>query len=375
MTGYGHRWAPRGSARGRGAHIGHAVVVVLIAMISTGCTSPSPTSSDGAADSATVAVSPSPSSTLAGLVPTAVRLDGTEVDMIPGLPADAWNLALSPDGNRIAYVTRAKDAGNCGGCITDAARVVVVEINGTMSHYVTLARGGDIGTLASPRHVHSPAWSPDGTELAFVGTKRGNEDIYVVSANSQGKAITRRLTRDPAQDEFPTWSPDGLTIAYDDCGSTPCDNSGLSPTQEIWTIPSHGGTPLRLTNNDVADQAPSYAPDGTMIAFFHDGAIFMTGAQGGPVRSVLKGGVVEGWSPTWSPKGDKIAYLVFGGDRAMIEQTQTGRVLSLPLGDVKVVDLSSGVVTSVDAATASSYNPVSWMPSGQAVLVDRYPHT
>ena len=306
---------------------------------------------------------PSPSPAPTGLVPTIVRLGGGAQDVIPKLPADAWNVTLSPRGNRIAYVSRAKDVGICGGC-SDVTRVVVADIDGTRSNYVTLA--GPV------RDVHTPAWSPDGSKLALVGTRKGNEDIYVISIRARRVGPLRRLTHDPAQDEFPTWAPDGRTIAYDSCGATTCDDSGLSPTQEIWTIPSTGGTPHRLTSNEVPDQAPTYAPDGLHIAFFHDGAIFMTGAEGGPARSILDHGAVGGWSPAWSPDGSKIAFLVFTGDRAKLEQTQMGKVISLPLGAVRVVDLASGDISWLGTSTASSYNPVAWMPSGKALLVDAY---
>ena len=366
MTGTGHgRSSERGAAHHRRTRVRYAGVVALIAIVAAGCTS-STTPSDTAAgsDTGVAPSSPSPSSVPPGLVPTVVPIGVGAQQAIPNLPPDAWNVAISPDGDRIAYVTRATDVGACGAC-TDVTRIVVADVDGTGSHYVTL--GGPVGD------VHTPAWSPDGTQLAFIGaTGGGNDDIYVATSRGQGTVDPRRLTHDPGQDEFPAWAPDGGTIAYDNCGSTPCDDSGLSPTQEIWTIPSSGGAPVRLTTNHVPDQAPTYAPDDSRIAFFHDGAIFTTGPRGGPVRSILGGDVVEGWSPAWAPNGSAIAFLVFSGDRATIGQTQLGRVLSLPLGTVEVVDVASGEVTSLDASTASSYNPVSWMPSSTAVLVDAY---
>jgi Tol biopolymer transport system component len=49
----------------------------------------------------------------------------------------------------------------------------------------------------------APAWSPDGTQLAFVSTRDGNEEIYVMKAD--GTSVTR-LTDDPADDGEPAWS-------------------------------------------------------------------------------------------------------------------------------------------------------------------------
>jgi Tol biopolymer transport system component len=358
----GHR---TGQVRPR---VGHALSIVVTALMVVSCTS-SVTPSDGtpSAEAPAPVASASPSPVQTGLVPTVVSLDGTVERAITDLPDDAWNVAASPDGKRIAYVTRSTTERGCGACRDHGTRAVVVDINGTRAHYLTLGHFpvSDIGM---------PAWSPDGSEIALVATKHGNQDIYVVPADGRVShpGSVRQLTFGPAQDEFPTWSPDGTTVAFDSSGATAFDDSGLSETQEIWSIPARGGAARRLTSNDVPDQAPTYSPDGSQIAFFHDGEISMIDADGGRVRSVLDHGVVSGWSPEWSTEGDKIAYLVFTGQRATIEQPIVGEVLSLPLGRVKVVDLEDGEVHRLSAWTASSFNPVSWMPSGEALLVDRY---
>ena len=57
----------------------------------------------------------------------------------------------------------------------------------------------------------SPAWSPDGSRIAFVSDRDGNREIYVMYAN--GSRPTR-LTNAPASDSRPAWSPDGSQIAF-----------------------------------------------------------------------------------------------------------------------------------------------------------------
>src|SRR5438874_1237485 len=54
-------------------------------------------------------------------------------------------------------------------------------------------------------------WSPDGTKLAFVGTRDGNPEIYLCEPDGSG---IRRITNDPGMDEWPSWSPDGKQIAF-----------------------------------------------------------------------------------------------------------------------------------------------------------------
>ncbi len=57
----------------------------------------------------------------------------------------------------------------------------------------------------------SPAWSPDGTKIAFASKRTGNGDIYVMNADGTGQ---RRLTTNAAADRSPDWSPDGTKIAF-----------------------------------------------------------------------------------------------------------------------------------------------------------------
>jgi TolB protein len=57
----------------------------------------------------------------------------------------------------------------------------------------------------------APAWSPDGSKIAFTSDYGGNWDIYIVNANGGSPA---RLTTDAAEDGLPTFSPDGKQIAF-----------------------------------------------------------------------------------------------------------------------------------------------------------------
>lgn len=56
-----------------------------------------------------------------------------------------------------------------------------------------------------------PAWSPDGTKIAFISYKGSNREIYVINADGTNQ---KRLTDNLAYDQHPVWSPDGTQIAY-----------------------------------------------------------------------------------------------------------------------------------------------------------------
>ena len=58
----------------------------------------------------------------------------------------------------------------------------------------------------------TPAWSPDGSTIAFASHRMGNWDIYLMNPDGSNE---RRLTRNPASDRSPDWSPDGSRLAFE----------------------------------------------------------------------------------------------------------------------------------------------------------------
>jgi dipeptidyl aminopeptidase/acylaminoacyl peptidase len=302
-----------------------------------------------------------------------VGLDGT-VQQDLGLPLDAWMPDLSSDGTQIVLLTGSTEVGFCGGCRSEEPprdRITVIEVGKSSGRFIY---------LRDPlvREVAQPVWSPDGKQIAFVGVGRedGNRDIYVAEIHDRrGSPVTfaspRRLTVDPAVDEFPSWSPDGSTILYDNGGAEPLDDSGFSSTQEIWSIPAKGGTPERLTNNEAADFAPDVAADGT-VAFWRDGDIWTMDQSGGTQERLKIVPSDAGFNPRWSPDGTMMALLRYDPSERAFFDRRPGRPSDLPLLEVVVVDLATGNVTTVGPRVAADFNPVSWTPDGSALLINRY---
>ena len=130
--------------------------------------------------------------------------------------------------------------------------------------YVMNADGSnEIRLTTSLDYDDQPAWSPEGSTLAFMTNRDGNFEIYSMPGVG---GIPTRLTNNPAADGFPAYSPDGTKIAF-----VRGDLRNPS-TFEIWVMNANGSNQVRLTNDTVIDGVPSWSPDGTRIVFISGGA-------------------------------------------------------------------------------------------------------
>ena len=286
-----------------------------------------------------------------------VGLDGT-VRQDLGLPQDAWAPAMAPDGLRVAYVSGGK-----------------LWISGLAPGSVPVDTGtgvtGRIGMFGTFPADAALAWSPDGTRLAYVS----DGDVYVLTVGGADRPL--RLTTDSKLDEWPAWSPDSRTIYYINQGATDLDENAISPTQELWRVPATGGAPKRITHNDVSELQPDLGHDGSMLIWHGGGILAIDPANGqtSDFRNTGDGAVIsigDGWNPRMSPDGSKIAVLTFRGDRAAPLDPSLGIPFDLPAMDVVVIDVKTGTNSTVGPRVAAFWNPVSWLPDGSALLINRF---
>jgi hypothetical protein len=182
-----------------------------------------------------------------------------------------------------------------------------------------------------PGFVGLPAWSPDGTRIAFdvnsfvdPHPEAGNSDIYTANADGTDPA---RLTFEQV-DYHPVWSPDGARIAY---------VHGYSGDQQIWVMNADGSNPQQLTDRKGPNTFPSWSPDGTKIAFVSfDGSnadIYVMNADGSDVRRLTDGPAHED-QPAWSPDGREIAFTSEGaGNPGIYVMSPDGRGVTKLLED------------------------------------------
>jgi TolB protein len=239
---------------------------------------------------------------------------------------EARGARLSPDGQSFVYsMTTGRD---------DPDQVHVSATDGSGDRAIT-TEGSNF----------RPAWSPDGSLIAFSSTRDGEPDVYVMRADGSD---VRRITDDPASDWAPAWSPDGAAIAF---------NSNRSGTFDIYRIGPDRGATTAVTGGPDDDFEPDWSPDGSQIAFTSnrggDFAIWLVSAEGGePTR--LDTGDGNAYMPSWSPDGERIAFA----------SSRTGDF------EVYVVPANGGEPTNIsrNPGVDDGWVAPAWSPDGSLIL-------
>jgi len=204
------------------------------------------------------------------------RLDGSEPPRRFTTGTNDAQPRWSPDGTRLAFVSKRGDE--------QAKRQL----------YVMRADGGEPECLTDLKDdAGEAAWSPDGTRIVFsarvpdeayeeedekkraprrftrllykldsVGwTGDRRRHLYVVPAD--GSAEAKQITDGDYEDSRPTWTPDGKSIAFSSARGEDWD---VELKGDVYVVPAEGGEPTHLTPGDANYYAPSYSPDGSLLA-------------------------------------------------------------------------------------------------------------
>ena len=122
-----------------------------------------------------------------------------------------------------------------------------------------------------------PRFSPDGSRIAFVSDRFGNDDIWVMDARH---GTPRRLTYHSADDLLGGWTPDGRLLF-----ETRRAWVQVEREREIWAVSVDGGTPDRLL--DAVGYTPVMSPDGRFIVFAHgSNGEFRKGYRGAAAKNL-----------------------------------------------------------------------------------------
>jgi Ca2+-binding RTX toxin-like protein len=270
------------------------------------------------------------------------------------LPAAAAAIPIPGENGRIVFAS-----GRNGPDLND---------NGSLL-YLQPVTFSNSGGLVSPPIVppggqyRHPTWSPDRTKIAFAngtpasGMTEENFDIFVIDLVNGGGPIQITPTDDLSADR-PAWSPDGTRLAFE---HQPVNNNAdriiqVQSTSDL--TPPISTTPINLTDADGgAEGKPDWSPNSGTIYYSHlDGAdrdILREAADNSTVTptTVLGAGAdgVDQYQPAISPLGNEMCY------------TETGT------GDVKKVSLPvAGAPVTINADVGSQYN-CTWSPDGDKI--------
>ena len=195
--------------------------------------------------------------------------------------------------------------------------------------------------LSSPEPIISPAWSPNGGQLAYVSFESRKPVIY---AHDVASGKRRLLANFRGSNSAPAWSPDGRTLAV-----TLSRDGG----SQLYTMDANGGEPRRLTQSVSIDTEPAFAPDGRTLYFVSDRGgspqVYRMAPSGGNADRVTFTGNYN-ISPSVSPDGRWLAYI-----------SRVGGAFKL-----HVMDLASGTATAITDTTADE-SP-SFSPNGRLVI-------
>jgi TolB protein len=251
------------------------------------------------------------------------------------LPAD-----LRLAAHRIADEIHQRLTGERGVFATRIAYVIKRGRNFTLHVTDADGEGGQVA-LASPEPIISPAWSPDGKQLAYVSFETQKAVVWVQDLTTGSRRIVANFR---GSNSAPAFSPDGRQLALT------LSSDGIA---QLFTMPSAGGTPTRLTRSSAIDTEPVYTPDGRSIYFVSDRGggpqIYRVAVAGGSPERVSFNGSYN-ISPCISPDGKLLAYI-----------TRQGNAFKLVLQD-----LDSGSVTPL-TDTVDDESP-SFAPNGRLIV-------
>ncbi len=220
-----------------------------------------------------------------------------------------------------------------------STRIAYVTRSGTRHTLRVADADGENGQVAlnSGQPIISPAWSPNGKELAYVSFERQKAVVFVHNVASGER---RAIADFRGSNSAPAWAPDGERLAVT------LSREGGS---QLYSIGRNGGEPRRLASSPAIDTESEYSADGRYLYFTSDRGgspqIYRMGAGGGGAERVTFSGSYN-ISPTVSPDGRTLAYV-----------TRTGNAFRLVVLDLATPGAQPQMITDTNEDEHPSFAP------------------
>jgi Tol biopolymer transport system component len=209
-----------------------------------------------------------------------------------------------------------------------------------------------------------PAWSPDGTKIAFSSSGFGKWNIFLM--NSDGTNI-ERVTDHYGLDGSPEWSPDGKEIVFQSDMDTKMikygDGRDDFSVYQLYIVNLVDGSVSRLTtDSQTNDIHPAWSPDGEHIIFssihgFENSQIEMVDSDGKNRQVIASDNVFSYYQPAWSPDGSQIVFMEISANKRAV------------IPDILIMDSTRGNIHPVSNLVTPGTLP-SWSFDGQRIVFD-----
>lgn len=211
-------------------------------------------------------------------------VDSANKQVIYRSPNPILSPAWSPNGSAIAFATYENNRSAIVIQTLGGGRRVVAQNDATSS---------------------SPAFSPDGRELAYVQSDKGQSNIFVVDLGGGGQ---RQLTNHASINTEPAFSPDGRSIYF---------TSDRSGNPQIYRVSRGGGNASLIKTGNAYSASSNLSPDGQLVAITRQNKIGTYNLQSGQFQVLTNGRLDEGAS--FSPNSEMIIYASNEGGRSVLK--------------------------------------------------------
>ncbi len=180
-----------------------------------------------------------------------INTDGTGLTLITNMENGACQPAWSPDGSQLAFISPCRTRDELDDKTYNDSTLYIVNADGTDAQPLTIAPGPDF----------DPDWSPDGERIAFTSLRDGTKDIYVITIETQ--SVVRLTTSTGGiENSQPSWSPFGNQIVY---------TAKRLGAYQIWSMTDTGQGNIQIVRSGQTlwDFLPVWSPDGETILFNH----------------------------------------------------------------------------------------------------------